>query len=123
MKTISQINVDIARLSAEKTELIDRWADANEDGNVEEATLIERKITKLEGEINIAMSQVVELSKPKPRRITANRKSHTTASMMVEGTYIDGVTREEVEAEVKGTFGGRFVKFGGGKYTYIAYTD
>jgi len=32
----------------------------------------------------------------------------------------DGAT---VESVVKGTFGGRFEQFGGGKFKYIAYTD
>lgn len=48
---------------------------------------------------------------------------HTHFSMIKEGVYPDGMTRAEVEEEVKGTFGGRFEHFGGGKFKYIAYTD
>lgn len=50
-------------------------------------------------------------------------KPHTHFSMIKEGVYPDGMTRAQVEEEVKGTFGGRFEQFGGGKFTYIAYTD
>lgn len=39
------------------------------------------------------------------------------------GEYQDGVTREEVERVVEGTFGGKFESFGDGRFVYIAYTD
>lgn len=58
-----------------------------------------------------------------PPRFTVRHKPHSNSSMLVEGTYQDGVTRAEVEARVQGTFGGRFEHFGGGSYRYIAYTD
>lgn len=43
--------------------------------------------------------------------------------MIKEGVYPEHLTRQEVEKEVKGTFGGRFEHFGNGKFKYIAYTD
>lgn len=48
---------------------------------------------------------------------------HSGSSMAKRGVYPDGTTREHVEAKVRGTFGGRFESFGGGKFLYIAYTD
>lgn len=50
-------------------------------------------------------------------------KSHTNSSMIKEGVYPEGTTREEVLEKVKGTFGGRFESYGNGKFKYIAYTD
>ena len=47
----------------------------------------------------------------------------STCSMIKEGVYPETMTREEVEHEVRGTFGGSFVYFGGGKFKYRAYTD
>lgn len=47
----------------------------------------------------------------------------STCSMVKEGVYPETMTREEVEREVRGTFGGRFAYFGGGNFKYIAYTD
>lgn len=48
---------------------------------------------------------------------------HSSCSMKIVGVYPEGATREDVEARVKGTFGGRFEQFGEGRFTYIAYTD
>lgn len=50
-------------------------------------------------------------------------KSHSNSSMIKEGTYPEAMSRNEVEEVVKGTFGGRFDHFGGGRFKYIAYTD
>lgn len=50
-------------------------------------------------------------------------KMHTHASMIKEGVYPQGVSREDVEAAVRGSWGGRFEYFGNGKFKYIAYTD
>ena len=50
-------------------------------------------------------------------------RPHTHFSMIKEGVYPETVTDEQVEEKVKGTFGGRFEYFGGGKFKYIAYTD
>lgn len=43
--------------------------------------------------------------------------------MIVEGTCPKSMSPEEVERHVQGTFGGRFVSFGGGEFKYIAYTE
>ena len=43
--------------------------------------------------------------------------------MIKEGVYPAALSREEVENEVRGTFGGRFEYFKDGKFKYIAYTD
>lgn len=64
----------------------------------------------------------------KPRQLDSTKidyrtKSHTHFSQLVEGVYPEGTTSQEVEDVVCGTFGGRFEKFGGGKFRYIAYTD
>jgi len=56
-------------------------------------------------------------------KIDWRNKSHSNASMIKEGVYPAGTTRAEVEALVRGTFGGRFDHFGGEKFKYIAYTD
>ncbi|TCL70603.1 hypothetical protein [Rhizobium sp. BK251] len=58
-----------------------------------------------------------------PTKIDYHISAHTNSSQKVEGVYPSGTTREEVVARVQGTFGGRFESFGGGKFTYIAYTD
>lgn len=60
---------------------------------------------------------------PGTDRITRTTHFHSNSSMLVIGTYVDGVTKGEVEKLVQGTFGGRFEQFGNGAYRYIAYTD
>lgn len=64
----------------------------------------------------------------KPRPLDATKidwrsKSHTHSSMIKEGVYPPGTSSKEVEAVVRGTFGGRFLKLGGGLFEYLAYTD
>lgn len=56
-------------------------------------------------------------------KVDWHSKSHTNSTMIKEGVYPDGISRAEVEAEVRGTFGGRFEYFGNGKFKYMAYTD
>jgi hypothetical protein len=56
-------------------------------------------------------------------KIDWHSMSHTHFSMIKEGVYPDGTTRQEVLAAVVGTFGGTFEHFGNGKFKYIAYTD
>lgn len=56
-------------------------------------------------------------------KIDWRNASHSNSSMIKEGVYPEGTTIGEVEKLVKGTFGGRFIQFGGGKFKYIAYTD
>lgn len=58
-----------------------------------------------------------------PRKLDYHNKSHSNASMIKEGVYPEGMTRAEVEARVRGTFGGRFDHFGNGRFKYVAYTD
>jgi len=58
-----------------------------------------------------------------PSKIDYTISMHSNSSQKCEGVYPPGTTREEVLARVKGTFGGRFESFGGGKFSYIAYTD
>jgi hypothetical protein len=48
---------------------------------------------------------------------------HTHFSMVKQGVYPNGMTREEVLSKVNGTFGGRFEYFGENKFKFIAYTD
>lgn len=48
---------------------------------------------------------------------------HTNSSMIKEGVYPLQLSSAEVEREVRGTFGGRFLQFGDGKFKYVAYTD
>ena len=56
-------------------------------------------------------------------KVDWHSKSHTNSSMIKEGVYPEGLSSAEVEAKVRGTFGGRFEHFGKGKFKYIAYTD
>lgn len=58
-----------------------------------------------------------------PTKIDYRIEGHTSASQKVIGVYPEGTSSAEVEKKVKGTFGGRFERFGGGHFTYIAYTD
>lgn len=58
-----------------------------------------------------------------PRKIDYRTRSHSNSSQICEGVYPEGTAQSEVEARVKGTFGGRFEQFGGGTFKYIAYTD
>lgn len=58
-----------------------------------------------------------------PTKIDYISSSHTHFSMIKEGVYPEGTTRAEVAAVVNGTFGGRFERFGNGRFKFIAYTD
>ncbi|MCD5994186.1 hypothetical protein KDX38_10845 [Pseudomonas sp. CDFA 602] len=58
-----------------------------------------------------------------PTKIDWVAKLHSSSSMIKEGVYPPNLSREEVEKEVLGTFGGRFEYFRDGKFKYIAYTD
>ncbi|WP_216675105.1 hypothetical protein [Paraburkholderia elongata] len=71
-------------------------------------------------------SFVYEAWRPRPldpTKLDWHSKPHSNASMIKEGVYPPDMTRAEVEEKVRGTFGGRFDYFGGGKFKYIAYTD
>ena len=69
--------------------------------------------------------------RPRPldnTRVDWRAKLHTGSSMIKEGVYPpawgdDAEAMIKVRAEVDGTFGGRFERFGGGKFKFIAYTD
>jgi hypothetical protein len=68
--------------------------------------------------------------RPRPldaTKIDWHSKSHTSSSMIKAGVYPqsgdDEADRVAVLAMVKGTFGGRFNKFGNGSFEYVAYTD
>lgn len=50
-------------------------------------------------------------------------RSDSNSTMIKEGVYPPSVTREEVEKLVRGSWGGRFERFGNGTFKYIAYTD
>ncbi len=64
-----------------------------------------------------------------PRKIDYRNESHTHFTMKKVGVYPVGDYASEAEARsavtavVKGTFGGRFESFGGGRFSYVAYTD
>lgn len=58
-----------------------------------------------------------------PTKIDYRIEMHSNASQLCIGVYPEGTTMKEVEAHVKGTFGGRFKSFGNGRFEYIAYTD
>ena len=62
-----------------------------------------------------------------PSKIDYRILSHTNSSQICEGVYPQSGNDADDEAavlsRVKGTFGGRFVKFGAGSFKYIAYTD
>lgn len=48
---------------------------------------------------------------------------HSSSSQLCIGVYPEGTTSKEVEAKVRGTFGGRFNRFANGQFEYVAYTD
>jgi len=59
----------------------------------------------------------------KPDGLKWTSSSHTGSSMIKEGEYPEGMTKEEVQKWIDGTFGGRFDSFAFGKFKFIAYTD
>jgi hypothetical protein len=50
-------------------------------------------------------------------------QSHSGSSQLCIGVCPPNTTRDQVEAVVKGTFGGRFDQWGDGRFVYVAYTD
>ncbi len=58
-----------------------------------------------------------------PTKIDYHTLVHTNSSQLCEGVYPEGTTQEQIIERVRGTFGGRFEQFGGGKFKYVAYTD
>lgn len=58
-----------------------------------------------------------------PTKIDFHSLLHSGSSMIKRGVYPPGTTQKQVEAVVRGTFGGRFNYFRDGKFEYVAYTD
>jgi hypothetical protein len=58
-----------------------------------------------------------------PTKIDYRIEMHSNSSQLCIGVYPPDATRQEVEKIVRGTFGGRFNKFNGGHFEYVAYTD
>lgn len=88
----------------------------------EEETEPYKDVTVVCGNPGILMREY----KPKPfdnSKIDYRIKMHTNSTQICEGVYPEGTTSKEVEKVVKGTFGGRFERFGDRKFKYIAYTD
>ena len=79
---------------------------------------------------SISMGGPVPYIETKPRVLDPTKidwvaKLHTNSSMIKEGVFPIGMPSEDVEKEVRGTFGGRFERFNKetGHFKYIAYTD
>jgi len=72
---------------------------------------------------NVGGVQRYELAPLDPRKIDYHIKRHTHSSQICEGVYPPGTTAQQILDKVKGTFGGRFEKFDGGRFRYVAYTD
>ncbi len=59
-----------------------------------------------------------------PEKLEIRHESHTHFSMKVIGVFPNKTeTRESLLPKVRGTFGGRFERFGDYYFEYIAYTD
>ena len=59
-----------------------------------------------------------------PDKLRIRNYGHTHFSMTVKGVFPKGTeTKETILQQVKGTFGGRFVRFDDFRFEYIAYTD
>lgn len=58
-----------------------------------------------------------------PTKIDYRIEPHSSSSQLCIGVYPPNTTSAEVESVVRGTFGGRFNKFSGGHFEYVAYTD
>jgi len=52
----------------------------------------------------------------------ARHRSHSSCSQIIYGVH-PNLSREEIEKDTKGTFGGRFSKYNNYSFEYIAYTD
>lgn len=78
--------------------------------------------------IDISTGFVTSISQPREfdrTKIDWKFIPHTHFTMKKVGVFPPGTSRKEVEAEVRGTFGGRFEKFNEEtcEFSYIAYTD
>jgi hypothetical protein len=76
--------------------------------------------------IEVAPGLSMREDAPRPldsSKIDYRTKLHTASTQICEGVYPEGTTRDQVQAVVDGTFGGRFEYFSEGKFKFIAYTD
>lgn len=77
-------------------------------------------------DIPVCDGLVIREFRPKPldkTKIDYRIQMHTASTQKCVGVYPEGTTMADVEARVKGTFGGRFEQFGSGRFVYVAYTD
>lgn len=58
-----------------------------------------------------------------PSKIDYLIEMHSSSSQLCIGVYPPSATAADVEKVVRGTFGGRFNRFGNGRFEYVAYTD
>lgn len=58
-----------------------------------------------------------------PTKIDYRTHPHTHFTQICEGVCPTGTTQREVEEKVRGTFGGRFERWTGSTFRYVAYTD
>lgn len=49
-------------------------------------------------------------------------ENHTLSSQKYIGTYQESASKEEMESDFRGSWGGYWVKFENGEFEYIAYT-
>lgn len=83
-----------------------------------------REPTRRVVDIGCGIGEVTYRPGPLDRtRIDYRTRTHSSCTMIKEGCYPEGATRRDVEMVVRGTFGGRFERFGNGTFRYIAYTD
>lgn len=92
------------------------------DWDAEDDTVME------EGRITFDLGHGFVHVERKPRVLDRSKidyviQTHSNSSQKVVGVYPPGTTQEEVRKLVDGTFGGRFEKFSGGDFVFIAYTD
>lgn len=99
------------------------WDETEEPEFESVADYAARKVPKLSPEVPVYKTYAEYLSELDKTKISWLSSCHSTCSMLKEGVYPEGTSRAEVSNAMQGTFGGRFVHFGGGKFKYIAYTD
>lgn len=50
-------------------------------------------------------------------------ENHTLSSQKIIGTYVEGeITQDEIESRIKGSWGGKWIKFENGQFEYISHT-
>jgi len=76
--------------------------------------------------VQVAPGLAMQEYKPRPldnTKVDYRIKMHTHFTQKCVGVYPEGMSMADVQKVVDGTFGGRFLKFGGGKFEFVAYTD